>query len=190
VFEIGGGVPIRWWRPPVGTLSVGVSYAHTGSDAPVAVRAAVPHPVVFDRPRFAEMTSNGLERSENSVHFRAIWTYPIRPKIDVAFFVGPSILNVSQDLVAGVTPGVEVAPYTQVELTDVSVQRGSGTTAGVNVGLEATYHMRGNSMLTRGLGFQAFFKYAGGTADIELNDDTVESKVGGPQFGVGVRYGF
>jgi hypothetical protein len=185
VFEIGGGFPLFWRR-----ISVGVSYTHMGSSAPALVRAAVPHPVVLDRPRLAEITANDLERSENAVHFRAIWTYPIRPKIDVALFVGPSIINVSQDLISTVQPGAEVPPFNTVDLTGVEVAKGSATTLGVNVGIEATYHLRGNSRLTRGLGFQAFFKYAGGSTDIELNDDTVETKVGGPQVGLGVRFEF
>jgi hypothetical protein len=191
VFEIGGGIPFRWWQAPRGSLSIGVSYAHVGSsDSSVAIRAQVPHPVVFNRPRLAETSSSGLERSENAVHFRAIYTYPLRPNIDLGFFIGPSILNVSQDLVTGITPGPEVPPYDQVEIAEVALERGSGTTAGINVGFEATYHLRGSSPLTRGLGFQVFYKYAGGTADIELNEDTVESKVGGSQFGAGVRFGF
>lgn len=184
VFEIGGGFSI--WR----RLSIGVSYAHTGSSGPVTVRAAVPHPIVVGRPRSAEIAAEDLQRSENAVHFRAIWTFPVQSKLDLAFFVGPSIINVSQDLVSGVEVAAEVAPFNQVELTGVKLERGSGTTAGVNVGIEATYHLRGKSSLTRGLGFQAFFKYAGGAADIELDDDTLSAKVGGSQVGLGVRFGF
>jgi Outer membrane protein beta-barrel domain len=170
VFDISGGY--RVWH----NLAVGLGYSHFSNSDNVTVTARIPDPLVFDNPVQQDLDAGKLDHSENAVHISAVWFWPVTDKIDVALSAGPSIFNVSDEGVSGVT----VQPNTSIA-TGVTTSKDSDTGVGVNVGLDVTY------LVTPKIGAGLLLRYAGASVDVP----TVESlNVGGFQIGAGLRYRF
>ena len=98
-FDVSGGVRI-WSGVAVG---VGTSLARYEETADVAAR--IPHPFFFDRHRQISGMETGMVREERAVHLRAMWVAPLGGSVDVVLFAGPTLVEVSQDLVTEVQYG-------------------------------------------------------------------------------------
>ena len=146
-----------------------------GGSADGAITASVPHPLFHDRPLRTSATADGLKHSEKAVHLQALWTMPVTDKIDASFSIGPSFINVSQELVSGIT----VAAGTQNSTPVIETQ--SGTAKGFHVGADLSY------MLNPRYGVGGFIRYVGGSVDLPSAPDL---KVGGFQVGGGARLRF
>jgi hypothetical protein len=171
LFDISGGV--RVWR----NLAVGIGFSSFGDTSEAAVAASIPHPDFGGTFATTTTTAGGLKHSEHGVHIQAVWMWPVTDKIDVAFSAGPSIFNVSQDLVSTVT----VASGTQT-VTGVVTERQKETGVGANLGIDVTYMVWRNK-----LGGGVFMRYAGASVDLPLVQNL---DVGGFQAGIGARYRF
>jgi hypothetical protein len=170
VFDVSGGY--RVWH----NLAVGLGYSRFSDSSNVTVTAAVPDPLVFEQPVVQDLNAGKLDHAENAVHFSAVWFWPVTDKIDVAASAGPSVFNVSDQGVTGVT----VQPNTSIA-TGVTTTKDSKTGVGVNAGVDVTY------LVTQKIGAGLLLRYAGASVDLP----TVKSlKVGGFQIGVGARYRF
>lgn len=170
VFDLSGGY--RVWR----NLAVGLGYSHFADSSNVTVTARIPDPLVFDNPVQQDLNAGKLDHSENAVHISAVWFWPVTDKIDVALSAGPSIFNVSDQGVSGVT----VQPNTSIA-TGVTTSKDSETGVGVNLGVDVTY------LITPKIGAGVLMRYAGASVDLPTVDSL---KVGGFQIGVGGRYRF
>jgi outer membrane protein with beta-barrel domain len=170
VFDVSGGY--RVWR----NLAVGLGYSYFADSSNVTATARIPDPLVFDQPVQQDLNAGKLDHSENAVHISAVWFWPVTDKIDVALSAGPSIFNVSDRGVSGVT----VQPNTSIA-TGVITDKASETGIGINAGVDVTY------LVTRKIGAGVLLRYAGSSVDLP----TVQSlNVGGFQIGAGLRYRF
>lgn len=178
LFDVGGGMRV-WQR-----LYAGLSFT-TGSnteDAPLT--ASIPHPFFFDQPRTVTGTASGLKHSQQAVHLQAMWRIPVTTAFDISIGGGPTFFSVKQDMVTGITFSEVGDPTTGVTLTGVTVERVSDNPVGFHLQADGTY------LLTRRFGVGGFLRYAGGNADLESADNTLDIDVGGFQIGVGGRVRF
>jgi hypothetical protein len=170
VFDISGGY--RVWR----NLAIGLGYSHFSDSSGVNVTASIPDPLVFDSPNVQQLDAGKLDHSENAVHISAVWFWPVTDKIDVAVSAGPTIFNVSDQGITGVT----VQPNTSIA-TGVTTDKASETALGVNLGVDVTY------LVTKKIGAGLLMRYAGSSVDLPWVDSL---DVGGFQIGAGLRYRF
>ena len=159
----------RVWRNIVGA----VSYSYFGSDGGATGVASIPNPLFFNQPATVAIDASDLKRSENALHFQALWFRQINPKIDIAFGGGPSVIWLSQDLASGT-----VASGTQDVTPAVDSQSGAGF--GFNLSADTTY------MLSPQLGVGVLLRYTWASVGLDADDMTA----GGFQIGGGVRYRF
>jgi hypothetical protein len=160
-------------------LTLGAAFSTLNDKGDVPMAATIPDPVFRNQPRTINQTATGLTHRENALHVFGRWMMPVTPKIDVGFSVGPSIYFVSHE-----TPG----PFSAADVSESgpslapNVNKVNTTGAGFNIGVDGTY------MLTAKLGVGVMARYTAGSVDIEGGTDKLS--VGGPQFGIGVRYRF
>lgn len=175
IFDINAGY--RVWSD----LSIGVGVTTYSKTSQIVGVASVPHPLFLDRHQTTEITSDS-KRTERSVYIQAVWSVPFSrfmpalSKLDLALSVGPSFINVEQDVIAS----VNVPSGTQLATADV--QRRKDSTVGAMIGADLTY------MVMRNIGAGAFIRYQGGGGldfPPATNQDT-----GGVQGGGGLRVRF
>jgi Outer membrane protein beta-barrel domain len=171
LFDISGGYKV--WK----NLAVGMGYSHSGDSADAAISAGVPDPNFTDTLRPLTGTASGLKHSENAIHFTGTWVMPVTDKVDVGFSFGPSIFNVSQEIVTAITVN---EPGPTLGTTTVEKQKKTGV--GVNLGLDVNY------FFTKKIGGGVLLRYAGSSVDIDSATDSLG--VGGFQIGVGARFRF
>ena len=172
LFDLGGSVLL------FGNIGVGVSYSHTSGDGDASIAAAIPDPLVFDRPRNASAAASDLQHTEDAVHVQVQYRFAVSPKLDVTVGVGPSFFSVKQELVTNVAvsePGPSITPT----VTEVS-----SSPVGVNLGADAAY------LITKSIGVGVLLRYAKSTADFDLEGSSVSVDAGGFQFAAGVRVRF
>jgi hypothetical protein len=175
LLDVGGGYHL--WRRLYGA----VSYSRVSGDVGGPLTGQIPDDLIFDSPRPITGSVSGLDHVEHAVHLQAIWRHPINSKIDVGVALGPTIFNVSQDLVSGlqITEGGG-----SVSLAGTTTERVKDSAVGFNVGVDGSY------MLTRRLAAGAFVRYAGGSVDLPGSAGVVSLDVGGVQAGAGIRLRF
>ena len=172
LFDVSAGYRVRK------NLAAGIGYSRTGSKKEASLTALVPDPRVFDQPRAVSAVTPGLKHTENALNLFAAWMVPVTDKVDVGVSAGPSIFFVSQELPTALSvsePGPSVA--------QVTTEKSSKTTAGINLGLDVTY------MVTQrwgyGWGVGGLLRYTWGSVDLKNASDNLT--VGGFQIGAGLR---
>lgn len=181
LFDVGAG--FRVWR----NFSAGIAYHQESNTASAEVSGSVPHPIFFSRPRSFLHTEQGLERKEQATHLVLGWMVPLTSKIDVLVTAGPSFYRLNQDVISDAGTAEKGSPFTEV-VVDATVTRESKSIVGYNVGADVTYRLWQNDSIRVGAG--VFVRYTGATAAVTVLDSSVESKVGGAQFGFGGRIRF
>jgi opacity protein-like surface antigen len=180
-FEFGGGIGLT------DKFSLGASYAiRTTNTRDAAVTASVPSPVGTDTFRTASGVATGLERSERAFHVQAIWNIPVTVEFDVSIFGGPSFFHVEDDLVESVTIAEVGGDFSQVNITDISVQSQSNTAVGFNLGIDGRY------MFMPNVGAGAMLRYTRGSVDLTSPTGEADHKldVGGLEIAAGLRFKF
>jgi hypothetical protein len=171
LFDVSGGYKVRK------NLAAGIGFSRMASKADAAITASVPDPRVFDQLRAVSATAPGMKHSENAIHLFGTYMMPVTDKIDVGFSAGPSIFMVKQTLPTGLTvtePGPAVS--------QITTEKSSKTTAGVNIGVDVTY------LVSKRWGVGGLARYTWGSVD--LKNATDKLTVGGFQIGAGVRLRF
>lgn len=172
MFDISGGYR---FMPQFG---VGVGFSRFSKTGSVQGAASIPSPVFFNRPAAVTINPVDAQRSDRNVYLVAMYFLPLTDMVELTVFGGPSFTRVQQDLITTVV----VPDGTQtVLLPSDAIQRQSGTTTGVNVGVDVSY------MVTPRLGGGVFIRYNGGTVDL---DSASGVKTGGLQLGIGARLRF
>ena len=169
VFDIGGGY--RVWNHV--SIGLGIWTLHASGDATVA--AVIPDPLVFGRPTTASLVVTGATQTAVGVNFQVLYAWTVADNLDVSFFIGPTIVHVTQDLAS-----VAVASGSQTPTGSLASESATSAKAG-NAGIDVTYRMN------RRLGVGLFARYAGGEADLP---SVPKLKVGGVQAGAGLRVRF
>jgi hypothetical protein len=176
-------VGARVWR----NISAGIAYHQGGTSSESSVEGTIPHPLFFNRPRALAMTVTDLDRTERAVHLQLGYMVPLTDRIDVHVTFGPSFFTLRQDVVADITP-LESGNFETVDGTPVIVER-EDSPVGFNIGADVSYTVYTRDRLKLGGGM--FIRYAGASGDVQLLDeDVVDSDVGGLQVGFGARVRF
>ena len=185
-FDVSGGV--RVWR----SLAAGFGVTRFSKRSAAAVTSQIPHPLFFDRPRTATFARTDLEHKQTGIHLQAVWVVPVRDRIDVSVFGGPSFFSVDQNLITSVTLASEtVSPFDAVAISGVTTSTASERAVGGHVGVDVTYlvtEQLGGS--TGQLGAGVFVRWAGASVDLPASGGVQSIDVGGAQFGIGLRARF
>lgn len=170
-----------------GNFGVSVAYHTQSSSSTADVSGSIPHPIFFDRPRSFAESIDGIDRDEYATHLQVGYMVPFNDKLDMYVYGGPSFFRVSQEVVDDVTVAEQGAPFTNVVVQpSFAVRKKSAT--GYNVGVDLSYMFYSTDTVRLGLG--AFARMTGAKADITVGESTVETDLGGFQFGIGARFRF
>ena len=176
--DLSGG--IRVWK----SVGIGATYATFSVAEEVNVGARVPNPVLFNQTRSATKVTP-LERNEKAFHFHALYVRPVTPRIDVMLSAGPSVIQVSQDLVAGIELSEGDAPFTTVAIGNVLTVTRTERVIGLNFGIGGTYFM------TPLVGIGGTLRYVTGSLAAEqIDGQSVDVPLGGFQLAFGARVRF
>ena len=176
--DLAGGV--RVWK----SVGIGATYAKFSVAEEVNVGARVPNPVLFNQTRSATKVTP-LERNEKAFHFHALYVRPVTPRIDVMLSAGPSVIQVSQDLVAGIELSEGDAPFTTVAIGNVLTVTRTERVIGLNFGIGGTYFM------TPLVGIGGTLRYVTGSLAAEqIDGQSVDVSLGGFQLAFGARVRF
>jgi hypothetical protein len=174
--DIAGGW--RVWR----NLAVGAGLAFVNRPATTVVSGSMPNPLYVSKPT---ALSGGFEaeHSETAIHVQASWTIPLRPKMLLMVFGGPSFVSVTQTIVQAEGIGVSVAyPYDDGKITSATTTNPSGTAIGFSAGADFTYR------LSRTIGVGGIVRYARASAEFPVtNQPSVPVAAGGLEVGGGLR---
>lgn len=176
--ELDGGV--RLWRD----FGIAVTVARSRREGASTVSGAIPHPYFFDQPRTLEADGPSLARTETSVHLGLMWRHRVSRRLTVAAVVGPSVVAVAQDVIAGVVWS-ETYPYTSVELSRTTIAHRTRAATGV--------HAAGDLVVTlaRHLGVTGGVRYSHAAVTLEsAPGQRVEVDLGGVVVRGGVRWLF
>ncbi len=178
LFRANGTIRLR------GNLGVGVGFTRGTSTGEAGVTVQAPHPIFLNRPRVVSQSLTALGHRESMVHFQAAWLIQLDERAQVQIFGGPTLMRVDQAIVENATV-VEIGfPFSEVNLTRVTVMETKESGVGFNAGVDFSY------MLAAYWGLGGFVQYAGGSIDFPLAGGPTSITVGGLQFGGGLRFRF
>jgi hypothetical protein len=181
IIDLGVGMVVR---APF-TLGLGV---HRGASADtVSVSGQAPHPIFFNRPRSFSLEIDDVKRIEQAVHFSAGVLLPINEKFDVHIYGGPSQFRFSQQVVSSVTITEASGAFTAVNVTPAIEARKKNTWGG-HIAADFSYAVVELDNAVFRLG--AFLRYAQASSEFQVVNNTVSTKVGGMQYGAGLRVRF
>jgi hypothetical protein len=172
LIDISGGM--RVWN----NVAVGVGFSRYTDTSNGLFNASIPDPILFDTPRAASTTVEGLKHTESQFHVSVYWLQPVTDKVDVSIYAGPTFFNVKQDLPTGFTVATgtaTLATVTQTQLAENAV--------GLHFGVDARY------LIIENAGVGLFLRYASGKVDTDLVGGG-KLEVGGFQYGIGARVRF
>src|SRR5262245_16057748 len=163
--DVGGGIHI--WR----NLGVGGAYTQFSATSTATVDASVPHPVLFNQPRFAT-TPVDLKHEEWAIHMLGIYVLPLTERMDLAVSGGPVLMNVKDDHVSAIQIAEESPTFATVTIAKAVVTTTDTRKWSVALGRDLTY------FLTPMIGVGVVVRVVPG------------SDAGHLQFGVGARLRF
>jgi len=181
LFDIGAAYRVA------GRVTAGISYQRSSSANDWDVSGLAPHPLFFNQPRSFTATAPELERSESAFHFSVGYLLQATDRLDLHIYGGPTVFGLSQQVVSAVTVTEANPQFTAVNVTP-TVETHEENAWGAHLGFDAAYTVAANGSSTFGLG--AFLRYAAASADLPVVSGTVETDLGGYQFGAGVRFRF
>lgn len=170
-----------------GRFTLGIS-AHRGASGDVVtVNGQAPHPVFFNRPRAFSLSLEEVKRIEQALHLSAGVLVPLGEKLDVHIYAGPSQFRFSQQVVGSVAITEQSGTFAAVNATPTVVARKKNTWGG-HIAADVSYPILQVGAATFRLG--GFLRYAKASSEFEVVSNTVSTKVGGMQFGGGLRVRF
>jgi hypothetical protein len=152
-FEVGAGW--RIWQ----NLFAGATYSRFHDSRKADVTAEIPHPFFFNQSRHISGESSALAHDENSAHISLTWMVPVGRRLEVAVFGGPSVLNVSRQLVKDVEFG-ETYPYDTATFSQATVERANKTSIGAHGGIDVTW------LLNQQVGVGGLVRYSRASVDL------------------------
>jgi hypothetical protein len=184
-FDFGGGVMLT---PQIG---VGVSFAGTAHQSEPQLFVQVPHPNFFNASASDTAEADRkFQRVEGSVHLQVMGATELGDNVRLRVFGGPTYFRLQHDLVSDIRYVQTFAVFSRANAVDIttydSVDEVEGTGWGYHVGADVSF------FFSRVAGLGAFARYSRGTVDLlePALDAEVELKVGGLQFGGGLRLKF
>jgi hypothetical protein len=175
-------VGARVWR----NASVGIDFHRQATDTEATVQGAVPHPVIFNRPRPFTLSVTDLSRSERAIHLQFGYMFVLTDRITAHAVLGPSFFHVSQDVISDVSVA-ESGNFASVNATAVITERSDSAT-GFNAGVDVSYELYEYEGIKIGAG--ALIRWAGASTEIQLLQNNVDTDLGGLHFAFGARVRF
>ncbi|MGE0812046.1 MAG: outer membrane beta-barrel protein [Vicinamibacterales bacterium] len=161
---------------------------HRTSSADVAdVSGQVPHPLFFDRPRSFSASVDDLKRTEQALHLSIGYRLGLTDKVDVQFLAGPSQFRFTQEVVSGVDITEVGGAFTAVNVAAQTQVRKHNAWGG-HVGADISYQFAQSGTANFRLG--AYIRYAEAASEFQVVSQNAKTKVGGTQFGLGLRVRF
>ena len=115
-------------------LGVSAAFGWARRDGRAEIEAQLPHPLYLGRPRTLNGATDGLGYLQVASHLDLEWR-PVRGKVELTLFAGPSLLRVDADLVERVTAS-EAYPYDEaVFATAETASSGPASSLGWNAGM-------------------------------------------------------
>jgi hypothetical protein len=186
-FDFGGGVMVTQ------SFGLGVSFAGTATKNPVGLTASIPHPL-FESSYGADATisADDLQRTEGSVNIQAVFQTDNGPN-RFRLVGGPTYFRVKADAVGEVMWDQSFGLFTRTNNIAINGWEGEEVEAnawGFNVGGDYSYFF--NNVV--GVGAMGRYNFGKVTfsADngMSIPNEDVDVKVGGFQFGGGLRLRF
>ncbi|MEZ5294567.1 MAG: hypothetical protein R2745_26035 [Vicinamibacterales bacterium] len=170
-----------------GNWIAAANFHRTSSTDFADVSGQVPHPLFFDRPRSFSGTVDDLKRTEQALHLSLGYRLGLTDKLDVQFLAGPSQFRFTQEVVSGVDFTEAGGAFTAVNLTSQTQVRKHNAWGG-HVGADVSYQIAQSGTSNFRLG--AYVRYAEAASEFQVISQTAKTKVGGIQFGGGLRVRF
>ncbi len=164
-----------------GALALGGAVMVSRTSKPADVSVSVPSPFLFNTPRTASTTTDGLKSTDVEFQIPIFWTANVGRQLSVVAFGGPSIFWTRRSLVTDASLN-DAYPFTTVRIAHASTQQRSGHAVGGHGGLEAFYGRR--------LAIGGGVSFSRGTVSLSTGDLTGSVRVGGLRGLVGIRVPF
>jgi hypothetical protein len=138
----------------------------------------IPDPLLFSQPATTTLRSSDVRHRELVANIDLTWIRPLKDRLDLGVFGGPSFIRLSQDV-----PVVSIASSGQPTISTVLTR--TARTIGANAGARLDY------AVTHRIAIGFFGRYVYGTVALPAHpytlDITTNVKVGGVQAGVAAR---
>lgn len=170
-----------------GNFTFGMGFHRTSSSDPATVSGSAPHPIFFDRPRSFSQTLDDLTRTEQALHISVGYLVSVGEKLDLHITAGPSQFRFAQQVPGSVTIAETSGTFTTVQATVATESRKRNAWGG-HVAADLSYPIFESGATTFRLG--AFVRYAEASSEFQVVTNTVTTKLGGVQFGAGLRVRF
>jgi hypothetical protein len=181
-FDVGGGY---MFHPRVG---IGVSLAGTAHEDIAGLAISVPHPLYFNASaEAATVTDAGLTRAEGAWHIHAMVVALQTPRVRVRVFGGPSYIRAEQDAVSLINYHQSYSvfsPANSVAITSYRSNAVDGGGWGFHGGADLAV------FFNRIVGVGTMVRVSRATVDLDDYGGVESRKVGGVQFGGGLRLKF
>lgn len=181
VLDFGVGVRVK------GNFTLGANFHRTSGLGEASVTGQAPHPIFFSRPRSFSATVPDMKRTEQALHLSLGYRLALGEKLDVQFSAGPSQFRFTQDVVNAVTISEAGGAFTTVNATTASTTRKANSWGG-HVGADVSYPVYQSGTTSFRLG--GYVRYAEAASEFLVVSNSVNTKIGGVQFGGGLRVRF
>ena len=175
--DVSGGVRIKR------KLALGLAISSFDENLRASVSARIPHPFFFDSHREIGGVASNLKREETAIHFHVIWIIPVNGRVDLKLFAGPTLFDVSQNVVVDVA-FADTFPFDTATFTGANVKEVSESKVGFNLGVDVAFYFSGH------LGVGLLARFSETTVDLSVDGRTFPIDVGGLQAGAGFRLRF
>ena len=174
-----GSLGVRLWKG----LGLGVAVSTASRTGSADLDARLPHPLLFERPRSLTGSQSGIRSSELGVHTHLLYMLPVTARVALVLSGGPSVVRLTQDLVAGLTYD-DTYPFDEVTFRNAPARRAKASATGLNAGVDLRW------MFTRSIGLGGLVRYSRATVDLNADARIVQVRAGGAQAAVGMRVTF
>jgi hypothetical protein len=181
VLDFGVGVRV------MGNFTLGANFHRTTGLGEASVTGQAPHPIFFNRSRSFSATVPDMKRTEQALHLSLGYRLALGDKLDVQIYGGPSQFRFTQDVVNSVVISEAGSSFTTVNVTNQSTTRKANSWGG-HVGADVSYPVYRSGTTSFRLG--GYVRYAEASSEFLVVSNTVSTKVGGVQFGGGLRVRF
>ena len=176
-----GNIGIRLFK----RLGVGVNVSHFNKQLTATIDAEVPHPYFYSFPRMASGLAEGVTRREVAVHTQLQYWKVIANKFLVRGFFGPTLFDLSHDLVSEISTTERGFDFGVVDIVGHRTIKSEELALGFNIGFDASYFVHDH------IGLAFVIRYSRGTSDykIQMQDQPV-IELGGTHLAGGLNFVF
>ncbi len=173
-----GSIAVRLYK----RMGVGVDVSHFNKLMTATVEAEVPHPFFFSFPRMTTGLAGGITRREIAVHIQAQYWHVIADDFLVRGFFGPTIFDISHDLVSEIVTSERGFDFDEVDIVRYRTIKADSAELGFNVGLDASYFVLDHFALA------VVLRYSRGTSHVEIAGQAQQAlELGGTHLAGGLR---